>query len=127
MFLLKFYSAPDQKFLVFLINPHRDPISWFLPPRSCGWEAVELTYKPRYDALRPHLVQDVCAGLWKGLASSRAGGHKRARVLGWGCGLVVRKATSGGAAQREVEREHVFPGRGNSVSAEAGRQKTCVR
>lgn len=23
MFLLKFYSAPDQKFLVFLINPHR--------------------------------------------------------------------------------------------------------
>lgn len=29
MFLLKFYSAPDQKFLVFLINPHRDPISWF--------------------------------------------------------------------------------------------------
>lgn len=50
MFLLKFYSAPDQKFLVFLINPHRDPISWFLPSRSCGWEAVELTYKPRYDA-----------------------------------------------------------------------------
>ena len=69
-----------------------------------------------------------CTGLWKGLASSRAGGHKGQGF--WGSGLVVRKATSGGEqAQWEagVWRQTGISGRGNSVSAEAGRQEACVR
>ena len=78
-----------------------------------------------------------CAGLWKGLASSRTGGHKRARVLGWGVRLGSQEGHKWwGAAQREVERRTGIlllwrrtgiSGRGNSVSAEAGRQEACVR
>lgn len=70
------------------------------------------------------------AVLWKGLGSSRAGGHKGQGSWAGGCSLAVRKATRGGEqpdGEMRVWRRIGISGRGNSVSTETGRQEACVR